>query len=551
MDVYNLNQPTGCNLCIRFFKHKIMKYILFTFYIFFTFFIQLQGQSTSVRYPGHESVVSYSFYENDTLYLGIANALDYRRDYYNASSFFKQVKLTKQNNAIWQSAAYTAVDSTIPSLIDATFLKIDSQYIAVGTAKISQQLQHIGYYVGNSTTIDSLKNLPFTASGFWMSSLLPHPTKDSILLIAGFQRFNMLVQHIIVEFNIYSETYILHTYDNNPNYKGFIEELLYDEKQHKYIFLTLLPLPPNMSRNPMPSTAFAYLDTNFVLDTTVLISSTIELTYPSHLGGDKSFLRSNMVWATDSTIMVTGEVPNRTYIGRPNGPNRYGADIGVTIRNAADFSEIGTSKVYGKLDTGETSGAKKYPLIKMDSNLFVTSATMEYEGYYKGSNWNTELALLGIDKNGNKHWMKYFPYNDYCAVDRILPDESGGLWVVSQCSNADTTGGDWFVKVMYLDSVAYWPRIGQTSGLYENNSAWSKEFNIFPNPATNKIIIRQYGNPQFLDAVIYDVNGRWIKNAVLSDVDSSIDVSDLKIGMYIVKIEKDGEILATKKLMLQ
>ena len=139
---------------------------------------------------------------------------------------------------------------------------------------------------------------------------------------------------------------------------------------------------------------------------------------------------------------------------------------------------------------------------------------------------------------------------NYRGVRELLPDEYGGLWVVSQCSNADNTGGDWFVDVRYLDSVAYWPRIGQATGLFENKSIWNKKFKVFPNPAKDMITIRQYGNPQNLTADIYDLNGRRMQNAALADVDNDVDVSGLPAGIYFVKIEKDGETLGYKKIML-
>src|SRR5690606_18423244 len=155
----------------------------------------------------------------------------------------------------------------------------------------------------------------------------------------------------------------MHLFNNNTGWFGMINDVLYDSKQKKYILATTLPIAPqSTSTNP----AYAYLDTNFVLDTVNLTSNIIYLSHPMHhqpIGGKVYSYFSAMEWVNDSIIILVGDVDNPYSIVQPTTvhSDNYEDDIVVSIRKASDFSEIGSSKIYGKQDIGETHIAGNYP----------------------------------------------------------------------------------------------------------------------------------------------------------------------------------------------
>lgn len=75
-----------------------------------------------------------------------------------------------------------------------------------------------------------------------------------------------------------------------------------------------------------------------------------------------------------------------------------------------------------------------------------------------------------------------------------------------------------------------------------NNVAKNAEISIYPNPVQGKLFIKSATDNKILGAEIYDVLGRKIKSNVLnlkSNEMQSIDVSDLKEGMYILNLNEN------------
>ncbi len=64
-------------------------------------------------------------------------------------------------------------------------------------------------------------------------------------------------------------------------------------------------------------------------------------------------------------------------------------------------------------------------------------------------------------------------------------------------------------------------------------------FVIYPNPASNKINVSLQGIRGEVSFRIYDLQGRIMKEMMLVDLDSDIDVSDLASGVYIISVDEE------------
>ncbi|KQS46682.1 hypothetical protein ASG38_11795 [Flavobacterium sp. Leaf359] len=81
-------------------------------------------------------------------------------------------------------------------------------------------------------------------------------------------------------------------------------------------------------------------------------------------------------------------------------------------------------------------------------------------------------------------------------------------------------------------------------GISENTIAGLK---VYPNPVTNgKLFITTVANVEKTIA-IYDVLGKQVANTIAKDY---VNVSNLKDGVYIVKITEEGK-TATRKLVIK
>ena len=73
------------------------------------------------------------------------------------------------------------------------------------------------------------------------------------------------------------------------------------------------------------------------------------------------------------------------------------------------------------------------------------------------------------------------------------------------------------------------------------------KINLSPNPASDIITIRM---DDFIDATttILDMNGRVLQNNLISDKNTSIDISNLSKGFYLIQITTEKGVVS-KKIM--
>lgn len=82
-----------------------------------------------------------------------------------------------------------------------------------------------------------------------------------------------------------------------------------------------------------------------------------------------------------------------------------------------------------------------------------------------------------------------------------------------------------------------------------NKGLLSNRFNVYPNPAQNKIIIQLSSN-ETSDIKMYDVLGNEVKHLATNQLQSEINVSNLVSGVYFVKVIQE-EKATTQKIVIQ
>ncbi len=75
-----------------------------------------------------------------------------------------------------------------------------------------------------------------------------------------------------------------------------------------------------------------------------------------------------------------------------------------------------------------------------------------------------------------------------------------------------------------------------------------KRFSVYPSPASSTITIdAELRNPTTLSYDLFDNNGRWIRSEKMSTSKETIEISDLAVGNYIVKLNADGKMITAKQ----
>ncbi|WP_277014430.1 T9SS type A sorting domain-containing protein [Flavobacterium lindanitolerans] len=165
----------------------------------------------------------------------------------------------------------------------------------------------------------------------------------------------------------------------------------------------------------------------------------------------------------------------------------------------------------------------------------------------------------GSDNAKGRHWGAWRTSSAAITDNSLQPDyypnSTGGDWqLVTVTATApatatvlrfdfrvyqEATGAD--SGTIYYDDVMI---VDNTLGVKENNIAGLK---VYPNPVTNgKFFITSDTNVEKTVA-IYDVLGKQVVNTTATE---SVNVSNLKGGVYIVKITEEGK-TATRKLVIK
>ena len=166
--------------------------------------------------------------------------------------------------------------------------------------------------------------------------------------------------------------------------------------------------------------------------------------------------------------------------------------------------------------------------------------------------WENEVQFfISYDDSGN--WIQQLQQNwntdagkwENTGQSLSSYDEQGNLTEeVFQMWNPQTE--EWG---NVLKSVYYWSEFDASdiSGINNLNELSVK---IYPNPVTDNITLERDGSSGLMNVSLLTVTGRLIKTAVLTGQKSSMDLSGLSKGTYILHIETDKGTYSTKIVKL-
>ena len=143
----------------------------------------------------------------------------------------------------------------------------------------------------------------------------------------------------------------------------------------------------------------------------------------------------------------------------------------------------------------------------------------------------------------------YDNYLDYGSNSAYNPDFGPGRLNIDGIPPFNGTQGDWYTGWSSADA----PSIGLKFVTFPNNTnenLMDGSYKLFPNPANSEINILSLSNSNYYNIEIHDLTGRIVKieNSRTSN-NTTLDVSDLKSGNYIIKItDNNGKVESLKMI---
>ena len=170
--------------------------------------------------------------------------------------------------------------------------------------------------------------------------------------------------------------------------------------------------------------------------------------------------------------------------------------------------------------------------------------------WYPGDDWRGDVARIIMYVN-----LRYNePFTDVGTLSLFLQwNAFDQVSVIEDQRNAIISGAQGnrnpFIDNPYLATLIWGGNAAENRWSTLSNSKFSSlDYKIFPNPVSGNYLNVKAN--QVLKVGVYDVLGKLIMSSKVDSNNSKIDVSQLKKGLYLIKLESDKGTI-TKKLIKQ
>ncbi|PIB33551.1 hypothetical protein BFP78_04640 [Gaetbulibacter sp. 5U11] len=279
--------------------------------------------------------------------------------------------------------------------------------------------------------------------------------------------------------------------------------------------------------------------------------------------GDIAFIAFNADGGDDFAFVALADIPANTVIfltdNEPDTtPGTLTSGEGI-LQYTSPSTDLNAGTVVIFSDASTTSRGVNFGTIISDSGSFNLAAggdalfayigsanapTTFLAGIQNESNNEGDLNSAGLVEgdtfftftaSGNPDGGKYTgPRTDETAFSdyRVLINDINN-WIT------DTSNGE---SILPIDDTVF------TIPTLSTTTFKQSEFSVFPNPTSNGFVNIKTANNQPVAVVAYDVLGKQVLNTTLTT--SRLNVSNLKAGVYILKLTQNGA-TTTKKLVIE
>ncbi|KAA3651887.1 MAG: T9SS C-terminal target domain-containing protein [Bacteroidetes bacterium] len=157
----------------------------------------------------------------------------------------------------------------------------------------------------------------------------------------------------------------------------------------------------------------------------------------------------------------------------------------------------------------------------------------------------SDFRLVKFDKDLNIRFDRRYRRNKTMMMNTLTTDSEGNVIMVGQIQDPDRTNlyhGDLYI--LKVDSLGNFNPIGISEEKID-----PLNYALFPNPADDQLVFRQYNLNEKYNLKIYDNKGVLIKKERISQQEQIINVTSLTTGVYIYLLEDSKNRMISGKIM--
>lgn len=156
--------------------------------------------------------------------------------------------------------------------------------------------------------------------------------------------------------------------------------------------------------------------------------------------------------------------------------------------------------------------------------------------------WMVESSInINVNVNLMTMWSSSMEVNGFNHDSAYLSHFTNGAWDISAITSASAQGGGMFSierpGITSFSPFAVFGKGAVTTSIPEVNNGG---FEIYPNPVSDNLIIKNTGNIDNLNIEIMNIDGQVIANYKVTDYTTNIPLSTLSAGNYFVKLYNDN-----------
>ncbi|MFA5782131.1 MAG: SBBP repeat-containing protein, partial [Bacteroidales bacterium] len=297
----------------------------------------------------------------------------------------------------------------------------------------------------------------------------------------------------------------------------------------------------------------------------LFFSSTLSFgsTTLTNAGGIDIFLakydaNGNVLWAKsaggvdyDDAYSVAADASGNIYVaGVFSSPTlSFGS---TTLTNAGGYDifltkyDAGGNVLWAKSAGGTGNDLAYSVAVDTSGNIYVAgyfrSPTIAFGITTLTNAGSRDIFLAKYDAAGNVFWAKSAGGTDYDEANSVAVNASGNIYVAGVFRSPTITFGSTTLTNASLDDI-FLAKLGSDTITKINELSNSLNISVFPNPATNNIIIE---SPHQAVIEISNIQGQLIKTLAANSNKTSVDVSAFPSGMYFVKVKAEKGIAVKK-----
>ncbi|WP_333600404.1 T9SS type A sorting domain-containing protein [Flavobacterium sp.] len=241
------------------------------------------------------------------------------------------------------------------------------------------------------------------------------------------------------------------------------------------------------------------------------------------IGGSGNEYGFNAIQLNDGSYMVGGYTTSTD-----NGIMNHGVQDGL-IAKLDPFGVLQWQKTLGGSDYDEIENIEK----TADNKIIVSGLTHSYDGDVTDYHGNQDAWVVAVDTDGVILWQKTYGSTDGEDIEHLKQTTDGGFIMAGAkfppYGNSSTTNC-WVVKL--------------NSGQLSTNTFDTAAIKVYPNPVKETFTFSVDPSVLIKSVHIYTLLGQLVQTN--ENIMSTINVSQLKSGSYLLKAESDKGVFTAK-----